>query len=114
MPRRAFGWNVRASPSPRLSSFACRRDFMRLGIRRYVLLLIAVFALVSMALAACGGSTTQGGGKAPDSKQILHYPVVNNASDLAHLDPPKIGDFYSQQVAMLVFPPLVELNDNLQ
>jgi oligopeptide transport system substrate-binding protein len=86
---------------------------MRLGIRRYVLPLLAIIALMSMALAACGSSTSPQGGKAPDSKQVLHYPIVNNASDLAHLDPPKIGDFYSQQVAMLIFPPLVELNDNL-
>ena len=85
---------------------------MRLGIRRFVLPVVGVLALMSMALAACGG-TSSSGGAAPDSKQILHFPLVNDASDLKTLDPGRIQDFYSQQVAMLVFPPLVALDDNL-
>jgi oligopeptide transport system substrate-binding protein len=85
---------------------------MRLGIRRFVLPLLAILALLSMGLAACGTSSSQGGA-APDSKQILHYPIVNNAADLKTLDPARIGDYYSQQMAMLVFPPLVALDDNL-
>ena len=79
---------------------------------RVSLAMLGLLALLGVALAGCGG-TSSSGSIAPDSKQVLHYPIVNNASDIKSLDPARINDFYSQQVAMFIYPPLVVLDDNL-
>lgn len=80
---------------------------------RVSLVVVGLLALMGMVLAACGSPSSGGGNIAPDSKQVLHYPIDNNSSDLATLDPARTSDFYSQQVQMLIFPPLMALDDNL-
>src|SRR5262249_38660060 len=74
---------------------------------------LTLLAMSTLLLAACGGSS-RGGSPAPasDDKQTIRIPLVPNAQDIKRLDPGRIGDFYSQQAAMLLFPPLVVLDDN--
>src|SRR5215475_2188990 len=57
---------------------------MQSGKNITVRLLVPLLCLLAMLLAACGsqgGSTPPGGNstsKAPDDKQVLHYPVVGD------------------------------------
>ena len=88
---------------------------MRLGFRKAWLSTgLILLTLTTMVVAACGGSssTPQGQAKAPDAQQIIRVPLVPNATDIKRLDPARILDFYSQQVAMLMFPPLYALDAN--
>jgi oligopeptide transport system substrate-binding protein len=85
---------------------------MRLGFRKAWLSTgLILLTLTTMVVAACGGSTSAPGqAKAPDAQQIIRVPLVPNATDIKRLDPARILDFYSQQVAMLMFPPLYALD----
>jgi oligopeptide transport system substrate-binding protein len=87
---------------------------MRLGFRKAWLSTgLILLTLTTMVVAACGGnSTSTGQAKAPDAQQIIRVPLVPNATDIKRLDPARILDFYSQQVAMLMFPPLYALDAN--
>src|SRR5215468_3900805 len=86
---------------------------MRLGSRKAWLSTGLTLLTVSMMLlAACGGSSggNNNSNLASDDKQVIRAPLVNNGTDIKRLDPHRILDFYSQQVAMLMFPPLYALD----
>ncbi|HEU5441407.1 MAG TPA: peptide ABC transporter substrate-binding protein [Ktedonobacterales bacterium] len=86
---------------------------MRLGLRRVSLVGLLVISALSLMLAACG-STTTNGGKAPDSKQVLTRYIVANKLDVKTVDPAVVTDFYSYFPIYLTFPGLVTLNDKLE
>jgi oligopeptide transport system substrate-binding protein len=73
-----------------------------------------VMSILTLILAACGGSgpatTTSTTNKAPDSKQIMRYPVVG---DIATFDPALVQDTDSNFPVQAVFTGLVTLNDKL-
>jgi peptide/nickel transport system substrate-binding protein/oligopeptide transport system substrate-binding protein len=74
---------------------------------------LALLTMSILVFAACGGSSNNGNQTpASDDKQVIRIPLVPNAQDIKRLDPARIGDFYSQQAAMLLFPPLVALDEH--
>ncbi len=87
------------------------KTFFRLGS------LPALFCLVALLLAACGGGTagTNNGHnqtKAPASQQIYRYGDV--ATDISTFDPGEATDQPSIEAITMVFTGLVQLDNNLQ
>lgn len=76
---------------------------------------IGVLSLMTLLLAACGGSGTASGSAqaAPDSQQVLHYVLNPGSIDIATLDPQLTQDLYSGTVVTMVFPGLITLNSKL-
>ncbi|HET8909560.1 MAG TPA: peptide ABC transporter substrate-binding protein [Ktedonobacterales bacterium] len=74
--------------------------------RKSIRLILATLATsLVMLLAACGGPSGSGG-QASDSKQVLSVSLVPAANDIRRLDPQRITDLYSFEVASPVFPGL--------
>lgn len=80
------------------------------------MLFLTLLGMIALLAVACGGTattTTQGVTKAPDSDQILVYPI-NGRSDIQSFDPALVSDMPSIMSVDLVFTGLVELDKNLQ
>jgi oligopeptide transport system substrate-binding protein len=77
----------------------------------------AVFCMLAMLLAACGGSSgngsSTGAAKAPANKQI-HVGALTGLTDIKTFDPAMPSDVYSTQAIECVFTGLVTLNDKLE
>jgi oligopeptide transport system substrate-binding protein len=78
---------------------------------------VPLLCLLAMLLAACGsqgGSAPQGGNgstsKAPDDKQVLHYPVVG---DISTVDPALVEDTDSNFPIQCIYTGLVTLDKGL-
>ncbi len=85
---------------------------MRLGARKATL--ASVFTLagsLALLLAGCGGTNTTGA--APDSQQVLHLQGAG-VTDVKTLDPPNATDVFSVSEVEVLFPGLVELDQNLK
>ena len=74
----------------------------------------AVFVILAMLLAACGGSgsTTNSTTKAPASQQVFRFPEF--VPDIATFDPALSTDAPSIQAIDMSFTGLVQLDNNLQ
>ena len=87
---------------------------MQSGKKFTVTILVPLLCLLTMMLAACGsqGGAPQGGStaKAPDDKQVLHYPVVG---DISTLDPALVEDTDSNFPIQCIFTGLVTLDKGL-
>lgn len=88
---------------------------MRLGKKVSWLTVMSLGSILVFLLSACGGTSTATGQKpAPASQQVLRAGIVIDSTDITTMDPALITDFYSFQMAELVYPGLVTLNNNLQ
>ena len=84
---------------------------MRSSKKPFWQLLPIFLSLMTIVLAACGGTnTTSSSAKASDSKQILHYPVVG---DVATLDPALVEDTDSNFPIQAIYTGLVTLDAKL-
>src|SRR5690348_16063271 len=90
---------------------------MRFSKRSPQTLLLTLFSLAALLLAACGGgnsnSTSQVVGKAPADQQILVLPL-SGYSDVATFDPALATEYSAITVINMTFTGLVQLDDHLQ
>ncbi len=84
---------------------------MRLGARKATL--ASIFTLAgSLALLLAGCGTTNNGGAAPDSQQVLRIQGAG-VTDIKTFEPANATDVFSVQYVEMVFPGLVVLDKNL-
>ena len=89
---------------------------MRLGTStRSVAGLVVTIATLAMLLSACGGQSTTGSGQAPKDKQIIK-PLDSgpNAGDIDTFDPAQIQFAFDYEKAVMIYPELVTLTDDLK
>jgi peptide/nickel transport system substrate-binding protein/oligopeptide transport system substrate-binding protein len=89
---------------------------MRLGTStRSIAGLVVIIGALAMLLSACGGSSNTGSGQAPKDKQIVK-PLDSgpNAGDIDNLDPAQIQFAFDYEKAVMIYPQLVTLTDDLK
>jgi len=89
---------------------------MRLGSRKLSIAgLVVTVGAFAMLLSACGGATTAGTQQASKDKQIFK-PLDSgaNAGDIDNIDPAQIQFGWDYEKAVMLYPELVTLDDNLK
>jgi peptide/nickel transport system substrate-binding protein/oligopeptide transport system substrate-binding protein len=89
---------------------------MRLGTStRSIAGLVVTISTLALLLSACGGPSTAGSGQAPKDKQIFK-PLDSgpNAGDIDTFDPAQIQFGWDYEKAVMVYPQLVTLSDDLK
>jgi len=89
---------------------------MRLGSRKLSIAgLVVTVGAFAMLLSACGGASTAGTQQASKDKQIFK-PLDSgaNAGDIDNIDPAQIQFGWDYEKAVMLYPELVTLDDNLK
>src|SRR4029453_7377794 len=89
---------------------------MRLGSHKLSIVgLVLIVSSLVMLLSACGGSSSVGNQQAPKDKQIIK-PLDSgpNAGDLDTFDPAQIQFGFDYEKAVMIYPQLVTLTDDLK